>query len=120
MITAYLYNSCSSCRNAEAILKETGADFEKREFFKEKFTREELTGLLERTGLTVADLLSTRSTPYRERGLADEDLTDDEIIDLMLEEPRLLKRPIMVSGSHAVIGYKADEIRKLVAMESAV
>lgn len=119
MITAYLYNSCSSCRNAEAILKETGANFEKREFFKQKFTREELTGILEQSGLSVTDLLSTRSTPYREKGLADQDLTDGEIIDLMLEEPRLLKRPILVSGSDVVIGFKADETRNLVAMDKA-
>lgn len=119
VITAYLYNSCSSCRNAEAILKETGADFERREFFKQKFTREELTGLLERAGLPVSDLLSTRSTPYREKGLAERDLTHDDIIDLMLEGPRLLKRPILVSGSTTVIGYKADEIRDLVAMDNA-
>lgn len=119
MITAYLYNSCSSCRNAEAILKETGANFEKREFFKQKFTRGELAGVLEQTGLSVMDLLSTRSTPYREKGLVDKDLSDSEIIDLMLEEPRLLKRPILVSGPDVVIGYKADEIRDLVAKDNA-
>ena len=119
MITAYLYNSCSSCRNAEAILREAGVDYEKREFFKQRFTHEELTGLLKRTGLSVNDLLSTRSTPYREQGLADQDLSDDEIIGLMLEEPRLLKRPILVSGSNVVIGYKADDIRDLVAMDGA-
>ena len=119
MIAAYLYNSCSSCRNAEAILKESGANYEKREYFKEKFTRYELLTLLQRTGLSVKDILSTRSTPYRDQGLADRDLGDDEIVDLMLAEPRLLKRPILVSGSRAVVGYKADDIRELIAMDNA-
>lgn len=119
MITAYLYNSCSSCRKAEDILKKEDADFEKREFFKQRFSREELTGLLESTTLTVANVLSTRSTPYREMKLAERNLGDDEIIDLMLDEPRLLKRPILVSGTHAVIGYKPDEILELITMDSA-
>lgn len=119
MITAYLYNSCSSCRNAEAILKDAGVEYEKREFFKQTFTRDELTNLLERTALSVNDILSTRSTPYRELGLADRNLIDDEIIELMLAEPRLLKRPILVSGSKAVVGYRADEIRELITMDNA-
>lgn len=119
MITAYLYNSCSSCRKAEDTLKDEGANFKKREFFKHKFSREELAGLLESTTLTVADVLSTRSTPYREMKLAERNLGDDEIIDLMLDEPRLLKRPIMVSGSDVVIGYKPDEIRQLIKMDGA-
>jgi regulatory protein spx len=118
VITAYLYNSCSSCRNAEAILKESGANFETREFFKQRLTREELTGLMERASLSATDLLSSRSTPYRKKGLADLKLGNDEIIDLMLEEPRLLKRPVLVSGPNVVIGYKADAIRELVAMDN--
>lgn len=97
-----------------------GAAFEKREFFKQKFTREELTGLFDRTGLTVDDVLSTRSTPYRQLGLADRDLGHNEIIDLMLEEPRLLKRPILVSGSNVVVGFKPNDIRGLIVSDNKV
>ena len=114
MITAYLYSSCSSCRKAAELLKEEGAIFEVREFFREKISSDELTSLLSGAGLTVADLLSTRSTPYRELDLANRELSDTDVISLMLDEPRLLKRPILVSGSHAVVGYKANEIRDLV------
>ncbi len=117
MITAYLYNSCTSCRKAAELLKDEAADFEIREFFKHPFTGGELASLLETTGLSVADLLSTRSTPYRELELASKDLGEEEIIALMLQEPRLLKRPILVSGTHVVVGYKAGEIKELVKLD---
>ncbi|MCA9834587.1 MAG: Spx/MgsR family RNA polymerase-binding regulatory protein [Thermomicrobiales bacterium] len=120
MITAYLYRSCTSCRKAEVLLKELDAEFEIREFFKQKFTVKELKALLKQTGLSVSDILSTRSTPYKEQNLAEKDLSDNEILEMMTEEPRLLKRPLLVSGMDAVVGYNEDAIRALVAKDNAV
>lgn len=119
MITAYLYNSCTSCRKAKYVLEEAGATYETRDYFKQKVTRTELDNLLSSTGLTVADILSTRSTPYKQGNLAEKNLTDDEILNMMTEEPRLLKRPILVSGSHAVVGFNDAKIRELVAQDNA-
>lgn len=99
-------------------MREESANLTVRDFFKDNFTRNELESLMSATGLTVTDLLSTRSTPYRELDLGDKDLSDDEIISLMLHEPRLLKRPIVVSGSQAVVGYKAEALRELVKLDS--
>lgn len=118
MITAYLYMSCSSCRKAKDVLDASGADYTVREFFKARVTREELEGLMKATGLTVADILSTRSTPYRELNLAERELTDDELLDLMVQEPRLLKRPILVSGADVVVGYSEGKITDLVAKDA--
>lgn len=52
---------------------------------------------------------SPSSKPYRERR---GHLTDDELIDLMLEEPRLIRRPILVSGKKVVFGFDAAEYKK--------
>lgn len=117
MITAYLYRSCSSCRNAEGLLRDEGAEFEVREFFKQRFTVPELKNLLNSTGLTVSDILSVRSTPYKEMDLAAKHLPDDEILQMMTEEPRLVRRPLLVSGNDAVIGYNQAAIRDLVAKD---
>ena len=114
LITAYLYRSCSSCRNAENLLKAEGANFEIREYFKQRFTVAELKQLLKTTGLTVSDILSVRSTPYKEMNLATKNLSDDEMLQLMTEEPRLIRRPLLVSGKDAVIGYNQSAIRELI------
>lgn len=114
-IQAYLYNSCTSCRKTDEILKESDVDYERREFFKDRFTKEELRTLLEQNNLTVQDVISTRSTPYKQHDLANRDLTDDEILDLMIEDPRLLRRPIVLSGDTVIIGHNEKQLRELVA-----
>lgn len=119
MITAYLYNSCTSCRKAKDLMEAEGANFEVREYFKEKVTLEELKGILSATGLTVADILSTRSTPYKQQNLAEQDLSDEEILTLMTEEPRLIKRPLLISGSNAVVGFGESKIRDLIEKDNA-
>lgn len=117
MITALLYNSCTSCRKTEAVLKESGVEFEKREYFKDRLTRGELKSLLDSVNLTASDVLSTRSRPYREMGLAGKDVTDDELLDLMIEEPRLLRRPIVVRDGEAVVGHNEAKLRELIGGE---
>lgn len=119
MIKAYMYNSCSQCRDVEKALNAANFEFEKREFFKEKFTREELEDLLQSTGLTLDDIVSKRSTPYRELGLAEKDLSDDELIALMLEEPRLIRRPIVVGESGMLIGSKSAEVQEFIEKETS-
>lgn len=114
-IQAYLYNSCSSCRKTDEILKESGVDYERREYFKDRFSKDELRTLLEQNNLTVQDVISTRSTPYKQHDLANRDLTDDEILDLMIEDPRLLRRPIVLSGDTVIIGHNEKQLRELVA-----
>lgn len=114
-----MYNSCSQCRDVEKALNEAGIDFEKREFFKEKFTRDELLGLMHDTGLTLDDIVSQRSNPYRELDLANRDVSDDALIDLMLEEPRLIRRPIVVGTSRVLVGSKIGEVQEFIEKESA-
>jgi Spx/MgsR family transcriptional regulator len=116
-ITAYLYNSCTSCRKTEQVLKESGVEYERREYFKDRFSKEELRALLESAGLTVQDVISTRSTPYKQHDLANRSLDDDEILDLMVEDPRLLRRPIVTGTDGVVVGHNSGKLQDLIASE---
>jgi len=113
-ISAYLYNSCTSCRKTDQILRESGVDYERREYFKDRFTKDELRSLLRSNGLTIADVISTRSTPYKEHDLANRSLSDDEILDLMIEDPWLLRRPIVIAGDRVLIGHNEAQLRELI------
>lgn len=114
MIEFYSYASCTSCRNAEALLKDLGVEYEKHEYFKQRFTPDRLKALLARIGKTPNDVLSTRSRPYKDSGLADKNLSDEELIALMIEYPQLLKRPLTVRGVEAVVGFNKGAIAALV------
>ena len=110
----YYYASCTSCRNAEAVLNDLGVPWEKREFFKQRFTHDELASLLKRIGKTPFDVLSTRSRPYKDLDLANKEITESELIDLMIEHPQLLRRPLTVRGNEVVVGYSKGAITALV------
>ena len=115
----YLYAGCSSCRKAEALLKERGVSFRRREFFKERFSMEELRDVLERAGMTAREALSTRSRPYAELGLAGRLLQEDELLGLMTEHPALLRRPIVIAGGRSVVGFDRGKLLALIGDDRA-
>ena len=91
----YTWRSCSTCRNAQKSLDELGIQVEERDFFANPLTRDELSGLIDAIG--IENLFSWRSPsakPYRDHR---DTVTDDELIDAMLQEPRLIRRPIVIS-----------------------
>jgi Spx/MgsR family transcriptional regulator len=95
------------------VLGEHGVDYEAREFFKEPFTRDELTAVLERTGKQPSELVSTRSTPYRRDNLGEQALSEDEWLDRLLAEPRLLRRPILVTDAGVEIGFNRERYEQI-------
>lgn len=63
----------------------------------------------------VRDILSTRSRRYREMGLAGQELTDEELVRLLVEEPGLWRRPIVVRGEQVVVGYDPERLQALLS-----
>ena len=80
----------------------------KYDLAKEPPSRELLERLIDESHLD--DFINTRSPAYKERDLGSRKLTKREAIDLMMEEPNLIRRPlVMMSNGKAVFGYKPDE-----------
>jgi Spx/MgsR family transcriptional regulator len=90
------------------VLGEHGVDYEAREFFKASFTRDELMAVLEGAGMRPSELVSTRSAPYRNDKLGEREISDDEWVELMLREPRLIRRPILVTDDGVRVGFDRD------------
>lgn len=59
------------------------------------------------------ELLSTRSRRYKELGLAEKELSPEELIDLLVAEPGLWRRPVVVKGDRVVVGYDAANLEQL-------
>lgn len=114
MIDSYGYTSCTSCRKTDAMLKESGVDYTSRDFFRERFTKDELTGILERAGMGPRDVLSKRSKVYKARGEEIDALDDGALLDLMLEEPTLLRRPLVLGESGAILGHNPAKLAELI------
>lgn len=69
--------------------------------------------MIKKTGLRPRELLRTSEPVYRELGLGKRELSDDEIIRLMVEHPDLLQRPIVERGGRAVLGRPTENIKAL-------
>ena len=101
----YYYTNCSSCKKADAFLRLEKIPAVRRDIFKQKLSPAEIRALFERAGITVSEALSTRSRPYQDLNLAERQLSDDQIIELMSEYPALLRRPLLVSKAGTLIGF---------------
>lgn len=81
---------------------QNNVDFDYRDFFKTPFTREEIEALLH--GQPASAMFSFRSPAFKALELDQAKLTDDDLINLMLQEPRLIRRPIAKIGKKVYFG----------------
>ncbi|HNB21080.1 MAG TPA: arsenate reductase (glutaredoxin) [Candidatus Melainabacteria bacterium] len=112
-ITVYEKPTCSKCREVDKILREAGADYEKINYYVEPLSQAKLTDLLRKMGIPARDLLRTSESTYKDLGLAKSELSDKELIALMVKHPELMQRPIVERGDRAVLGRPVENIRPL-------
>ena len=72
-----------------------------------------MASVLGRAGLTPHDALSKRSRAYKDLGLAERTVSDDELLDLMIAEPTLLRRPLVISDRGSTVGFNRDRLAEL-------
>jgi arsenate reductase len=96
-IVIYHNPECGTSRNALAMIRNAGIEPHVVEYLETPPVRALLIQLIERAGMTPRELLREKGTPFEALGLADPDLSDDALIDAMMEHPVLINRPLVVS-----------------------
>jgi len=112
-ITVYEKPTCSKCREVDKILRESGTDYEKINYYVKPLTINRLTELVDKMGIPASELLRKTESVYKELGLSKASKTDKELIALMVKHPDLLQRPIVERGNKAVLGRPVENIQKL-------
>jgi len=113
-LTVYEVSTCSTCRKLSALLAERGVAYEGVEYHKTGLTESQIRELLRKAGVRPRDLLRMREPLVAELGLDDEDaISDDALITLMAEHPRLLQRPIAVRGDRALLARPVERVLEL-------
>lgn len=85
----------------KAELSQSGVELDERDFFADPFTAEELKDLI--GDGSVADYFSWRSPSFRKLGIEREDMSDDRMLQLMADEARLIRRPLIMTPEGTLI-----------------
>jgi arsenate reductase len=100
--TFYWKSTCTSCRDARAVLKERGGDFDEVNYAKKPLDEKTLRAIVAASG-SVAAVLNTRHALAKEKGWGDKAPTKDEFVKMAAIEPNLIRRPILIDDGKALL-----------------
>ena len=112
MVDLYVSPSCTSCRKARAWLEKHNIPFKESNIFSEPLTKKELLRILRMTENGTEEIISTRSRAFQQLKINLDDLSIDQLLDLVEKNPSLLRRPIIMDDRRLQVGYNEDEIRR--------
>jgi len=113
-ITLWHNPRCSKSRNALALLEEQGVEAEVVKYLDTPPSKEELTSLLKMLGMNARELMRTKESIYKELSLKDVN-DEDALIETMVQNPKLIERPIVIKDGKAAIGRPIENIIELLA-----
>jgi len=111
MLKFYMYDNCSSCREAKSFLEEHGIDFEAIPIREKPPSRTELRRMVDYLGGDIRKLFNTSGGTYRNLGLSERmrSLTTAQKINLLATHGNLVKRPFLFGEDFGLIGFKEEE-----------
>ena len=112
-VTIYHNPGCGTSRNTLAMIRATGEEPVVIEYLKTPPSRERLKELIAAMGISVRALLREKGTPYASLGLADPKWTDEQLIDVMMEHPILINRPIVLTPKGAKLCRPSETVLEL-------
>ena len=112
MITIYHNPRCSKSRAGVEYLESKGKEFEVIKYLDQNLSEDELKDLIKKLGIEPIELVRKNEAIWKEN-YKDKDLSDDEIIKAMAENPKLIERPIIVNGEKAVVARPTEKIEEV-------
>ncbi|MGG5357886.1 MULTISPECIES: transcriptional regulator Spx [unclassified Enterococcus] len=112
MLTLYISPSCTSCRKARAWLKAHDIPFKERNVFAQPLDSAELKAILKMTEDGTEEIISTRSKVFQKLDMDLDDLSLKELVELVQENPSLIRRPIMADSKRLQVGFNEEDLRR--------
>lgn len=114
-ITIYQKPACSTCKEVFQALQSANIDFEAVDYFVTPIPKAKLRELIQKMGTTVKDLIRVKEQVYQDLKLAEKNLSDEQLLDLISIYPDLLQRPIVEKGDKAILAKPAKKIKEFLA-----
>lgn len=112
-ITVFEKPTCTTCKKVAKILIENGLEFEKVNYYIKPFTKTQLIALLKKMKMNPSDILRTKEDIYKKLKIKEKNFSEDEILNLMIEYPDLVQRPIVEMGNKAILARPPEKINQL-------
>ena len=113
-VTIYHNPRCSKSRQTLALLEEKGIRPTVIEYLKTPPSTSDLKTILKQLNLSARKLIRTQETLYQEKKLNNPTLTEDELIQAMVDNPVLIERPIVIAGNNAVLGRPPENVLEII------
>ncbi len=115
MLEFYQYPKCSTCRNAKKWLENHHKDLMSIDITLAPPGKNELKNILKLSGKKISDLLNKSGEQYRLLNMKEKvkTMTEEQLLELLSKNGRLIKRPLIREGKKATIGFKEEEFSKI-------
>lgn len=110
MIQIYTTPSCASCRKAKKWFDQYKIQYSEKNIFSIKLSKEDIFRMLANSENGFDDIISTRSKVFKEKKLDPDSMSITELIDFIIENPSVLKRPIIINETELQVGYNNEDI----------
>lgn len=113
-IRLFSYGKCDTCRKAKKWLTEQNISFEEIPIVDAPPTKEELRTIWKTSGLELRKFFNVSGVQYKELGLKDKlpNMTEDEMLELLSSNGKLIKRPLLASNNTVTLGFKPEELEE--------
>tara|TARA_R110000765_G_scaffold189283_2_gene294664 strand:- start:231 stop:572 length:342 start_codon:yes stop_codon:yes gene_type:complete len=112
MLKIYHNPRCGKSREGLAILEESGKDFEIVKYLENPPSYIELAAIIGKLGIHAIDLVRKNESVWKEN-FKGKNLADEEIIQAMVDNPKLIERPIVIHDNKAIVGRPPENIKQI-------
>lgn len=114
-VSIYHNPRCSKSRQTLSLIQERGIQPKVIEYLDQPPSKAQLKKILIQLGMNARELIRKKEPEYKQLGLDDPGLTDDQLIDAMVQHPKLIERPIVVSGGKAALGRPPEKVLEILS-----
>ncbi len=114
MFTIYHNPRCSKSRNTLTLLDDNNIDYKIVHYLNNPPSVAELKALLTQLNVNARDIIRTGESDYKQQQLSNPDLSEDTLIEAMVNAPKLIERPIVSNGTKAIIGRPPEKVFELI------
>ena len=110
MIQIYTTPSCASCRKAKKWFDQYKIPYSEKNIFSIKLSKDDIFRMLANSENGFDDIISTRSKVFKEKKLDPDSMNTKSLVEFIIENPSVLKRPIIINENELQVGYNYEDI----------